>query len=338
MTMNARSDGGVLEEAARWQARLAAPDCTSRDRATFEAWRRQDPAHAQASDTAVEVSELVAELAASDPTLRALADEAFAQRAQPSSRSHARQWVVPVGLAASALLTALLVNFSSARWASEAHAPTHLVATANRRDIRLADGSLVRLDVDTAVDVMLQDRLRSIELVRGRAIFEVAHDSSRPFVVSAGSARVTALGTRFQVRRNEDAITVTLTEGSVAVSDAVAAERTETLRPGEQLTLSRSSGSSGKVAIDSQVVTSWSQGRHVFKGTPLSEAIEEVNRYAARKVRLGDPDLAGWTVGGSFVTGDSASVVAAFAAVLPLRVVEAGNELILFRRADPGFH
>jgi transmembrane sensor len=88
-----------------------------------------------------------------------------------------------------------------------------------------------------------------------------------------------------------------------------------------------------KRAVDAQAVTSWSRGRLVFRGTPLGEALQEVNRYGSRKVRLGDPDLAELPVGGNFIAGETDLIVSAFAAVLPLRVAEGSTgEIILFRR------
>ena len=88
-----------------------------------------------------------------------------------------------------------------------------------------------------------------------------------------------------------------------------------------------------KRAVDAQMATSWSRGRLVFRGTPLGEALQEVNRYGSRKVRLGDPDLAELPVGGNFIAGETDLIVSAFAAALPLRVAEGSTgEIILFRR------
>ena len=72
--------------------------------------------------------------------------------------------------------------------------------------------------------------------------------------------------------------------------------------------------------------------------TPASEAIEEVNRYSIRKVRLADPSLASLPVGGNFIAGDSELILSAFEAALPLRSVDGGGgEILLFRRyeSDP---
>jgi transmembrane sensor len=217
---------------------------------------------------------------------------------------------------------------------------TYTSAEQARRDITLADGSLVQLDVDSEISVTFSARVRQIVLVNGRALFDVAHDATRPFVVSAGHSHTTALGTHFQVQREGHEVLVTLAEGSVAVmSDAEESPWRETLTPGEQISSTTDGQVHEKRAVDAQVVTSWSRGRLVFRGTPLGEALKEVNRYGNRKVRLGDPDLADLAVGGNFIAGETDLIVSAFAAVLPLRVSEgSAGEIILFRRytADGG--
>jgi transmembrane sensor len=337
ITMGPGVDNDARDEAACWQARLSASDCTGGDRARFEAWRIGNPANVRASGELAQVDALLDELGTRDPELRAMADEAFEQ----GPRLHVpqvRRWAVPAALAAAVALFALLVRVGFDLVLPRSASVAHFTASDSRRDFILTDGSVVHLDVASEVSARVSSDRRDIELVRGRALFEVAHDKSRPFTVSAGSARVTALGTQFQVSREAEGVRVVLTEGSVAVADADVPSWRETLRPGEELNLSSSAETRVKRATDVQVMTSWSRGRHIFRGTPLAQAVQEVNHYAARKVRFGDPSIASLTVGGNFVAGDSESVVAAFAAALPVRVVDAGGELILFRRYEADAH
>jgi transmembrane sensor len=128
-------------------------------------------------------------------------------------------------------------------------------------------------------------------------------------------------------------VVVVLTEGSVSVTQAGWQGR---LTPGEQLTLQGAGTAPVKLSVDTHLATSWARGRLVFRGTPLAEALEEVNRYSTRKLRLADPSLASLPVGGSFIAGDSELVLSAFVAALPLRAVEGGGgEILLFRRYEP---
>jgi transmembrane sensor len=252
-------------------------------------------------------------------------------RADPRS-PRGRRWLVPATLAASVIVA--LVGVRIGGYFSAATPPlTYASSDQARRDITLADGSLVHLDVDSEISVSFSAGRRDIRLLSGRALFEVAHDASRPFVVATGQSRTTALGTHFQVQREGRQVRVTLTEGSVAVTgDPESSSWSERLSPGEQISLS-GDGVHEKRAVDTQAVTSWSRGRLVFRGTPLAEALQEVNRYAHRKVRLGDADLADLPVDGNFIAGETDLIVSAFAAALPLRVAEGEvGEIILFRR------
>lgn len=326
----------IMEEAARWSARLCAPDCSDRERQEFERWVRADPAHAQACAAAQLVSDSIGLLARVDPRLRALADEAFAQGASdlPAAarpRRSRRRWTLPVGLAAALALAAIGLRIGSERQTGS-DGEVHSAATQTR-SITLADGSRVQLDVGTEIRVKLSREARSVTLVSGRALFSVAHNRERPFSVTAGPSRTTALGTVFQVQRESDAVTVTLSEGSVAVDAVGARERREILAPGQQLRVAGADWQ--RRHVDTEAATSWSQGRLVFRGTPLAEALAEVNRYSSHKLMLGDPGLAGLVVSGSFfVAGDSRAIAAALEAVLPVRALQSGDETLLFRRYD----
>lgn len=321
-----------LQEAARWHARLQAGDCTAQERTAFELWRNEHPAHARAYEQAEQVNANIDRLMMADPRMQAIAVQAF--KATTEKRS-TRRWMVPAALAAGLALAVVAIQFSTRLTSPQVAAVAYHTAT-QRRTVALEDGSHVEMDVATRIEVRMSAARREIELLEGRALFDVAHDAGRPFAVTAAGARTTALGTRFQVQSEHGRVLVTLAEGSVAVDDVTdAAGWREKLVPGEQLSIDAQQRAAAKHTVDLQYATSWSRGRHVFRGTPLAEAIEEINRYAVRKVRLGDPSLAGLPVGGNFLTGDSELIVEALASVLPVRVVVGGSdEILLFRRYE----
>lgn len=339
-------DERLYAEAARWHARLAADDCTDFERSQFQRWRASSARHAGAYESVSALSGQLERLADVDGRLRAMADEAFAMGAadeqdrvpegrwDPRSRA-SRRWLVPATLAASIVVAFIGVQIGG-YFATSAPPLAYASPEHARRDVTLVDGSVVHLDVDSEISVSFSSAERDITLVSGRALFEVAHDASKPFVVSAGLSRTTALGTHFQVQQEAGHVLVTLTEGSVAVTGNEAQSTwRETLSPGEQISLSRDGRVHRKRTVDALAVTSWSRGRLVFRGTPLAEALQEVNRYGRRKVRLGDPDLAELPVDGNFIAGETDLIVSAFAAALPLRIAEADvGEIILFRRYE----
>jgi transmembrane sensor len=78
------------------------------------------------------------------------------------------------------------------------------------RAVRLADGSVLVLNTGTSVEVSLRDDIRTVDLLKGEARFDVAHDTKRPFYVNAGSASVRAVGTAFNVRLRADLTELTV--------------------------------------------------------------------------------------------------------------------------------
>jgi len=338
----------TLQEAAGWHARLHSADCTEEDRLAFEQWRRSDVAHARAYEIAERTSSQLDSLVL-DPRLQALAllarEEIAAENTTQNMRSSREtrwggrrlRWTIPAALAASVAVAMLVFRFLPDALDDGSATMVYESPKDRTRSVTLSDGSTVQLDIGTRLTVQMSPERRRITLLAGRAMFEVAHDRSRPFSVAAADSRTTALGTRFQVELDPAQVIVTLAQGSVAIDDeSVGQEWHEQLKPGEQLSVDMKTAMLTKTTVDPSVVTSWTRGRHLFRSTPLHEAVDEVNRYAQKKIRIGDPSLADLPVGGNFIAGDSELIVAAFAAVLPLSVVNDGNkEIILFRRHEP---
>lgn len=329
----------ALAEAAAWYARLQSPDCRPEEQAQFKRWLEQDQNHAAAYAAAERLAHNLTAQAPHNAKLLAMAEEALAMgtavdpRSIANSRPRQSRWQkwVPLATAASFVLGVFVVLNQASFTADPAQLASFTTVAGEQRSLTFDDGTVTRLDVNSAVTVAVSDTARDVNLVKGRAIFDVAHDSRRPFSVAVGSSRIIALGTRFQVQRNGPAVIVTLEEGSVeVVSEFEGETRRERLKPGEQLRLAQMGAAWIKTTIETDTATSWSRGRHVFRDSKLTDALDEVNRYAQRKIRLGDPALADMAVSGNFVIGDSHKVVAAFEAALPLRVVDGGSELVLF--------
>lgn len=336
----------TLQEAARRYARLHAFDCTQDERDATTDWLAECPERRHAYELAERVAADVSALAEHEQLgqkLRALAAKAYGSPAvRPSQELHgtlarnSRRWRVGVGLAAS-LAVALLVRQGTSPAVTNSPQSVAYESTGHeRRAITLDDGSRVELDVDSRIEIRMSAKRREIELTAGRALFEVAHDQDRPFSVTAAGSRTTALGTKFQVWRDNANVEVTLAKGFVAVdrSDRGSTGEgwSERLSPGEQISIDTTTQRRQRRVVDVNMTTSWMHGRHIFRGTPLHDAIDEVNRYATRKIRLGDESLANLPVAGNFIVGDSEVIVEAFAAVLPLRAVDGGDrEIILMR-------
>jgi transmembrane sensor len=290
-------------EAAEWHLRLGAPRVSTQTVQDFFEWR-QDPENAAAYGRVDSVWTGARALSGAPGVGEAVA--------AAMGRSPRRPWS-PRGVALAGALAVLVVVAGGGLWASQRN--LYRTDIGEQRVVRLADGSSVRLDTDSVVRVRFAQGRRDVRLERGQALFTVAHDPARPFVVTAGDAAVTAVGTVFDVRRTGGAARVTLVSGVVEVRGPVGGPQRR-LTAGQQATLSRA----GPVvrAVDVGRVTAWSDGRLVFRDTPLAEAVAEANRYLEDPIVLDAPALAQASVNGVIRTGDRAAFVEVVSATFGL--------------------
>lgn len=298
-------------ETADWFARLNQRKVTTDDIKAFSAWRR-DPANAGAFDRMQAMWDAAGTLA-QNPEMAALSDQA---RARVAPRRGERRRLVgvlaPLG-AAGAVALAISVGWWT--W-SQQRPESYAAAIGERRIVRLDDGSRITLDTGSRIDVRLTDARRVVTLDAGQARFDVEGDPTRPFIVRAGDTEVTALGTRFDVRRFGRGARVVLVEGNVAVRDQKTPDQRWSLSPGQQLVTSARQPQ--VVPADLPAATSWAAGRLTFQETPVAVAVAEVNRYSRHPIELRDATVSSIRVSGVFDAGDVDGFVAALQDLYPL--------------------
>lgn len=332
----------IQREADAWFVRrrdgVRMPD----EEARFRQWLARDKAHARAYAQREHDWEELAGMRDS-ALFRRIAEDAL--RAGPAGRGRPRAGPWRPLLLAACAVVAVVAAIGALRLAAppEALPATYATALGERRTETLADGSRVTLNTETRVEVRFGRRQRDILLRQGEALFDVARDARRPFVVTAAGGRTTALGTRFLVREQAGSVRVTLLEGQVEVAqEAGNGTRQDTdgrtpsarrrLVPGEQATYAAAPGIAVR-RVDAEASARWTEGRIDIDALPLGEAVAEINRYSAVKLRLGDAALERLVVSGAFQAGDNAGIAAALAAVYPLRVVSTKDgEIVLAAR------
>jgi transmembrane sensor len=319
----------VMTDAERWYARLKAPDCTASERMEFRRWQA-NAEHAAAYAQTELLWQSVGKLAG-HPRLEQLSRQILADTS-PQSRHHMRRRFAVAASAGAVSLIALTMG--AVFWGLQQRktsAVVYATKSGERSIIKLADGSQLVLNYASELDVRLGRDTRHVTLHKGEALFMVAHDETRPFKVDAGDGEVTALGTRFEVRSDAGHVAVTLLEGRVAVDRSNEKEHVQ-LEPGDQIRFTEAKPKMIRRTVDPEVVSSWSTDRLRFRATPLVEALDEVNRYSTTQIRIADPTLASTPISGTFEVGDTASVVAALTALLPIQAAEKDGEVQLRRR------
>lgn len=271
----AKTSERLEQEAVAWHVRLTSGDISTAERARFEAWRKQSPAHDQGYRKIEHLWQMMDAPVIADRQRRR-------KPGKTAKPAHSLRWSVGLAAAASLLLTATLGMFPDYLNGFWADYSTHI---GEQTSIRLEDGSVAYLNTDTAFDVTWRDNERRVVLFRGEAEFEVAHDSSRPFRVQAGNTVTEALGTRFIVRYDDSAGAVTLLEGKVRTAQTERKEAFITLHPGQRVTFDAQS-LSGVLAADVSAAEAWRRGRLIMNFVTLKQVVAEINRYHRGQVTL----------------------------------------------------
>jgi transmembrane sensor len=194
-------------------------------------------------------------------------------------------------------------------------------ALGEQRSVTLEDGSLVTLNTTSAIEVRFDEAERRVALLTGEALFQVAHDATRPFKVSARDLTVRAVGTRFNVDLHAQAAKVVVAEGRVEVS---AGSALVPLDAGEQLTLvPRQAPTVSRVNV--AAATGWTRRELIFENQPLGAIAAELNRYNRQVIDIQSEALRAEQVTGVFRSHDPASFIA-FMARIPGVTVEASKD------------
>jgi transmembrane sensor len=257
-----------------------------------------------------------------------------AMRAHALAAPLRRRWTHwrPMAAAAAALVLILASTFlvlSRQAPAPGAEGATEYASARGQvREIALSDGSRMTLDADSAASVRMSDEERSIRLVRGRALFDVAHDPSRPFAVVAGTRRVIATGTRFEVDLTPGTLKVALLEGRVTVGPLDRSVPPAVLNPGQQF-VERNGAPTVRALDAGGDATGWRRGLIDFNDEPLAEAVAEVNRYSRDQLVIRDPAVAALRISGQFRAGEAERFARTVAEVHAVRLIRRGNRIEL---------
>lgn len=214
-----------------------------------------------------------------------------------------------IGIAAG-IFTIFFINYSLrldksvTKQTNNAFVNEVVTKRGSKSSIKLPDGTIVRLNTDSRLTYLnfTAGKNREVTLI-GEAYFDVAHDSSRPFIIHTGKINIKVLGTSFNVRNypQDKELETSLIKGKIEVSLESRPEDIITLKPTEKLIIAKeqdelASATKVKSSIDNKVVltsitylrhdslvaeTSWLNDKMVFVNQPLDKiAIELERKYA----------------------------------------------------------
>ena len=325
------------QAAATWHDRLQRESVSEETRQRFNRWLAQSPEHERAY-AEIDRAWSVLRAGAHEPEILALRHEAALRLCRETSRSlRPLRFATAVALVLALGGTATLLSTVLEPFNTETDR-IYTTAVGERLLVTLPDGSQVTLDTQSRLRVALSKRERYVKLVQGEALFEVAKDRTRPFVVEARNQRLVAVGTAFDVRVEDTQMKVTMIEGTVRVEPATATPESRTTSPsparmltaGEQLVV----GTQSEDYIhptDPDRATSWRRGQVIFDDTRLADAVGELNRYSETQIVLADPTLADLRLSGAFATGRPNVFVEAVTSYFAVAVASSDSQSIVLK-------
>ncbi|MFN3583239.1 FecR family protein [Phenylobacterium sp.] len=314
-----------LEAAADWVVRLQAAELDLSDALAFDAWLQAAPDNARAYDQALAVWLAYG---------RHAGEVAGALAARAAVRPDRRRlWFAAGAAAVAATVAVAVLPEIGSRPATQLYA----TGVGEHRTVRLADGSTVDLDAATRLSVTLDRSGRHVALAEGEAVFDVAHDARRPFLIAAGDRTVRVVGTQFDVRRRDGRLSVTVARGAVEVRPAAGVQGAAyRLHPGQRLDHREGAPDVRIAPVDAGEVLGWRSGRLVYRDQPLGDVVADLNRQFATPIRIDDPDLASLPISGVLVLDDQEAVIRRLALLVPIRAVRSDAGLILRRDSAAG--
>lgn len=338
-----REHSEIESQAQAWVIRLDGDELSQEDRASFAEWLSRSPVHKR----------LFLESARFWFDLDKLHTLVFPDE-QEEVRTPART-PRPLRRFAVAAMLLLMLSAGTAWYLLPASPPAPLASeyatlVGEIRTIELTDGSTLSLNTDTRVVVLFDDHVRLIHLLRGEAVFEVASEPGRPFLVYAGRHAVRAVGTTFAMRTGGDDLDVKVLEGRIEVSsfEVPLAVDTASLRAVEaqaEVRLPLDRGQRGIFAASrlaaAEVLSlsaagleqslSWREGMLIFEGDPLDVVVSEIARYTPARIEIADPTIRSLRFGGQFQVGDIGAILATLEQDFRIKVERSNDRIILSR-------
>lgn len=299
----------VLRQAAEWFAVLHADETGDDERKRWRDWLQADPQHASAWQRVESMSRRFADLPA-------VVDRRAASHALGAARSRRGSLKL---LAATAVGGGLSAWFAAQQQPWQRWTASHRTGVGEQLDVRLADGTHIWLNTDTAVKVDYTGNHRHLRLLKGEVMVETAPDMqspARPFAVHVDEGSLHPLGTRFTVNRGGDACHLAVFAGAVEIRRP-GVTAVHVVHAGRQSRFDRR-GVAAVEAADPRR-EAWTRSVLLADNMPLADFVAELSRYQHGFITC-TPEVAGLRLVGAYPLAQPEQIYRALARSLPVRV------------------
>ena len=315
-------DEEIAAQAAAWVVRLRADDVTGEDWAAAATWLDAYPAHRCAFDEAEGLWAAMDHVAIGEA---APVVDLAAHRER--RKGLGRGWVIAVPAMAAAVAAAVLL----APWLQSAPTVVYRTAPGEIRTVALEDGSKLQINGGSTLSVKLERGRRLVRMDQAEAVFDVAHDADRPFLIDVGESQVRVVGTAFNIRRSAQDTEISVLRGVVEVSDLDQAARKVRLTVGQAVRRADADDRMAVAPVDVRTAAAWTQGRRAYDDRPLSDIAADLSRAFSTPVTVA-PDAANLRFSGVLLLDDEAAVIDRLERFLPIKATRGPQGVRLERR------
>lgn len=349
MSRDIFSDDGsnITAEACAWIPQLETGKLTAADQEAFREWINRSPRHAAEIRYQAEMSKELNVLAGMAQPIDAAADHHSAAVSRKKPRSSFG--FIPAAFAIS--IAALMFFAATAIYRpvnSSVETALYRTAIGEYREFVLSDGSVVKLNTDSQIEVTFDKDNRRVRLLNGEVFFDVTSNAKRPFWVYTQDQHIRVVGTAFLVSLLDKNFELMVTEGRVELASnsppanlqqqqQIVTRDSEDQPKLDQLStepIALVAGQSIHVSVSKQTTPvqtlseieqrrelSWQEGLHEFSDDSLLDVVRELSRYNRMKIEITDPELQELKFGGVFRIGETQLLFDALEAAYGVEVV-----------------
>lgn len=331
--MNQRDSSAAIEDAAAaWAVRLDRGLKDPAEQAELDRWLDGDPRRLGAFARARAVMAHADRARGLEPGYDGAAMDGLADGSASAGRRlvRSRRWALAgagalaAGVATAAVGIGVQILGSVQRYETQ---------RGEVRRLPLPDGTVMTLNTASKLDVKYSQARRDIQILQGEALFDVAKNPRRPFIVDTGDLRVRAVGTSFTVRKLDGRPTEVLVREGVVEITGPGVRGSVRLRA-NQRAIAQPDGQTMLFALGPDAVArelAWQQGMISFDGTSLAAAADDFARYGDPQIAIDDPSVAKQTISGMFSANNPQGFAKAVALSLNLNTRTEGGRIHLSR-------
>jgi len=324
----------IAEEASAWAVKLDAGPLAIGDKKALVLWLSQSALHV---DELLLSAAIMTGLSAVDAQKKISIDDLLKEAAPeivtlfpnkphaPSKKGQSYKYLVQSRKYMTAIAAVIMISVLTGLYLFLANPYAQgqiafVTNTGEQRSITLKDGSVVHANTETKIDIKYSETERTVKLLRGEAMFEVAHDAARPFRVYSRATIAQAVGTTFNVRQVDGVIKVAVLEGIVAVRSGHKPGNINTapdmpgykkylLKAGEQASVTENGDIIANANPNIKAVASWRIRKLIFMSDTLATIAAEFNRYNYEQIYVDDKTIAALKFSGVFNADDPHSFI-----------------------------